>query len=213
MKRIFLRCSLLLFCIPAWGYINQNNDVQLWIAESVSKNISPTCSLALSNEWRIGDDISKLYFFYLQGTAEFKPSRYCYLVPGYRQIWDLREAIWRLAFEPFLQVTFRTNELFQFRNRISYIVREATFNVWQYRARFLLSGDWQVGTRTCKPYISNEIFVRSRFGFDQNRLIAGILVPLFGRFEGDFYYMLRFLKSNDHWTHQHVIGTWLSIKF
>lgn len=199
--------------MPTWGFVNQNNDVQLWIAESVNKSVSPKCTLYLSNEWRIGDDVSKLYFFYLQGAVEFKPYSFFYLVPGYRQIWDLRLDIWRLSFEPFLDVIFQKNEFFQFRNRISYIVREAIFNVWQYRARFRFRGNWEVGNKIYYPYISNEIFIRSRSGFDQNRLLAGLLVPLFGRLDGDFYYMIRFLKSNFHWTHQHIFGTSLNMKF
>ncbi len=207
---------LLFFSIPLWGTVNQNNDVQLWVTEALHKKINPTCTFHLYNEWRFGDDISKLYFFYLQGIFSVKVNDWLHAGPGYRQIWNLRGDQWRLAYEPFGEVLIKKQKgsfEFQFRNRVSYIVREKDTNFWLYRGRLRWVTAWKVNERIYQPYLSNEIFLHSQDGFSQDRIVAGVLVPLIGSILGDFYYMLRFQVGNDHWTHQHIFGTWFNLYF
>jgi hypothetical protein len=202
--------------VTLWGMVNQNNDVQLWLTEAVHKEISPSWAVHLSNEWRIGDDVSKLYFFYLQGMATYKISRGAELGPGYRQIWQLRGIDWKLTSEPFVDLLLskeKGNLELSLRNRFSYLFREAATDLFQYRGRVRATSSWKIGDRILQIYLSNEIFVRAREGFSQDRLMIGSIIPLFKHLNGDFYYMLRFLERNDHWTHQHVIGTWVNFNF
>jgi hypothetical protein len=207
---------LSLASLPLWGEVNQNNDVQLWLTEAVHKELSPSCAMHLSNEWRVGDDISKLYFFYLQGMATFKINQGSELGPGYRQIWHLVKSQWRLTYEPFLDLLFHKKKgslELSLRNRFSYLFREAEVDVFQYRGRVRATTSWKAGDRVFQVYLSNEIFLRSRFGFSQDRLAIGTVIPLLNHVDGDFYYMLRFLQRGDHWTHQHVFGTWVNFSF
>ncbi|MBX7066324.1 MAG: DUF2490 domain-containing protein [Parachlamydiales bacterium] len=203
------RWIFLFFAIPIWASVNQNNDVQLWLTDSFVKQIHPRCTLYLSNEWRIGDNISKLFYVYVQGTSRFALTDRIDFAPGFRQAWNLQLNKWRLEYEPLAEIYFHAGNFVQFRNRISYVIREARNNIWQYRGRLRFNLDyWQV-----RPFFSEEVFVMSHDGFNQNRTIGGVNVPLFGRSNIDLYYMLRFLKSAGTWTHQHVFGGWVYFQF
>lgn len=200
---------LCLLITPIWCRVNQNNDLQLWVTESLSRPVHPRCSFSLANEWRFGNNISQLYFIYLQGIAGIKVSKQIDLGPGYRQAWRLFDAKWRLTYEPLLDLIFHQRNVFQFRNRISYLAHERAKNVWQYRARIRLSSEnWAHNL-----FIANEVFIDSHFGFTQNRTFAGVNIPLFAMINADLSYMLRFLKSERGWTHQHIFGTWFNFAF
>jgi hypothetical protein len=214
--KIFFLGLLLFFSIPLCSAVNQNNDVQLWITEAVHKKITSRSTLHLYNEWRFGDDISKLYFFYVQGVLGTEVNRWLNVGPGYRQIWEIRASQWRLTYEPFGEALIKMEKgsfEFQFRNRVSYIMREKETDFWLYRGRLRWVAACNLKGRTYRPYFSNEIFLHSQNGFSQDRIAGGILVPLVGSLLGDFYYMIRFQKSHEHWTHQHIFGTWFNLYF
>jgi len=211
-----MRFFLLIFCLPLAATVNQNNDFQVWVTEALHKKIDPSWNLRFYNEWRIGDNASKLYFFYLQGNVVYKINHWAEVSPGYRQIWTIRGDQWRLDDEPLVDVFFMKKKgrfEFQFRNRLSYVIREKETNLWQYRSRVRWVGAWNVRKRVCRPYVSNEVFFNSFDGFGQDRIVAGMIVPLADWLHPDFYYMLRYQVNHSHWTHQHILGAWFNFHF
>jgi len=216
IKHFLVQIFCTLVSVPLWSNVNQNNDVQLWITDAIHKEISPTTTLHISNEWRFGDDMSKLYFFYLQGITSIEMNQWISLSPGYRQIWHLQQTQWRLAFEPLIDLTFkkkRGNFTFNLRNRFSYLFREQNVDFFQYRARAELMSSFKIIDHLFKPYFANEVFLDSHYGFTQDRLSLGLITTLYKCLSGDFYYMFRFLKLNTDWTHQHIIGTRVNCSF
>ena len=207
---------ILFIALPLWSYVNQNGDAQLWIGEDVHKKITPLCTLKLSNEWRFGEDMSTLYFFYLQGLCSIDVNPSCEITPGYRQILQLRGSNWDLTSEPLINVTFAKKKRFgqfQFRNRISYLFRENEPDAWLYRARFRWAGTWELSSMQLEPYVSNEFFFFAHQGFSQDRISAGIVIPFFSCFRTDLYYMIRLLETNEKWIYQQILGTWLNLHF
>jgi hypothetical protein len=211
-----LRFFLLILAAPLLGKLNQNNDVQVWVTESVHKKFSPALLFELTNEWRVGDNVSKLYFFYLEGMLQIKAARWLDVGPGYRQIWNIAGNQWKLTYFPYWEFDFhKTNGRAGFynRNRFVYVMPEGGQNYWEYRGRIRWMTTYEIKHRLCRPYISNEVFVNTSASFSQDRLMAGLIVPLTHSLNGDFYFMVRFLKSNHHWTHQNVFGTWMNLIF
>lgn len=216
MRKALFCFYFLVSSISLSGFINQNNDIQLWITEELYKNISSCSFLSLANEWRIGNNVSQLYFFYLQGILGYKIHPQADLGLGYRQIWHLLDDRWRLIYEPFVEcLLYKTvkKHTFDFRNRIAYRMRESQENIWQYRGRVRWIESWEIAHRTFQPYLSNEIFVESSGGFNQDRLGMGIIYPFLDRLRGTFYFMLRFQKFDHEWRHHNVFGFWLTLQF
>lgn len=210
MKRIFF---FLVLGAAAWGQVNKNNDVQLWIGEELTKKASSYCNAIFTNEWRIGNDITQLYHVYLQGLLDFKLHECFSMGPAYRQNWIRFDSKWREVYEPFFETFFSKGRFFQFRNRISYLMIESAPNFWQYRTRIQFMGTWKFRSKALYPYVSGEFFVRSQMGLSQMRFTAGMSIPFMENFRGSFYYLLRYLNSDPHWTHQHILGTWLRLNF
>lgn len=209
VKRLRLYPFFLLFVCPLWGVVNQNNDVQIWVTEGAVFGTGERYQLHLANEWRFGNDVSQWFHTYLEGIFKIQCTDRIDIGPGYRQTWRLQQDKWRLAFEPMFNLFFHHKEVFQLRNRLSYIINQKDQNIWQYRFRVRLKADYW----TYNPYFSNEIFVISHDGFSENRTQVGVDVPLWNRTRSDVYYMLRFKDDNNVWTHQHIFGVWLHMRF
>jgi hypothetical protein len=196
--------------------VNQNNDFQLWVTEEVNKQFSSVATVRISNEWRFGDDASKLYYFDVQGVATFRLNDWSDFAPGYKQIWTLRESEWFLNYEPLINYSVRLKKgvfEWELRNRISYLFREQQKDVWLYRGRLRWVTNWVVGETNLKPYFSNEVFIQEQDAFFQDRIILGLVFPITNMFDADFYGMIRFLKNQDRWTHQNIFGTWFNFRF
>lgn len=216
MKKTLCHLCFLLYSITLWGNINQNNDVQFWLTELVHKDFSSCFFIDIANEWRFGNDVSQLYFFYVQGMLGFIINENILLGIGHRQIWHLLEMKWKKIFEPQTDLIFKKKchkYEFELRNRISYLLRQSQEDLWQYRGRVRMNYYWRIKNQVYSPFISNEIFLQSKHGLTQDRLGIGINTPFFDFLKGDIYYILRFLKQDHLWTHQHVFGLWLYFYF
>jgi len=203
----------LLFSLPLCAYINQNNDVQLWTSAYYEQKLSDRVFLELANQYRIGNDMSELYFTYLQGIVSFKPTEGVLVAPGYRQTWQ-RTATqpWSLSYEPFVETILRKERggaRIELRNRVIYFMREVGANSWLWRGRLR----WMRLEGRVRSYVSNEVFIDSRTGVEQDRIALGMFVPFIRHLRGDFYYMLRFRKQDNHWAHQHIVGLGLDLNF
>lgn len=206
-----LLCLVLIFSLHS--YINQNNDIQLWVRELVEVKVAKNVYVDISNQYRIGNHISQLYFIYLEGMLGYQLTNEVLFSSGYRQVWD-RSAVtqWRLVYLPFAELILRRGKgaaRWELRNRVSYLLREFGEDSWQWRGRLR----WVMLEGGIRPYFSNELFIDSIKGFDQDRIIFGTLIPIIERCRGDFYYLLRFLNEVEHVTHQHIFGAEIHLNF
>lgn len=212
--KLLLAISFLCFTNMIWAHVNQNNDVQVWVAADFQKKISPKSSFDVSNEYRFGDNLTELYFIYLQGIYSYQFHECLKIEPGYRQIWRkiLNGKDWGLIYEPLCNFTIQRSGKWDIRQRISYQFTEKAPNRWLYRARIRWLGRGSFYGHQLNPYISNEIFVFSRGGLAQDRLLLGIMPQLYRWLNGDFYYMFRYFKDFG-WDHHHIFGIKLTAKF
>jgi len=203
----------LLLILPLYAYINQNNDVQIWVEEYMDAKITSDLSIDIKNQWRFGNNASELYHIYLQGLLGYGLTDEAFIASGYRQTWRRSStAPWSLEYEPIAECIFRRIHGWaglDVRNRISYIIREVGENSWHWRGRVR----WMMREGPCRPYLSNELFMNLQTGFDQDRIMFGVLIPFIEHVRGDLYYMLRFLNGAEYVTHQHIFGLGLDLQF
>lgn len=201
-----------------FGSVNQNNDVQVWINESISKEFSPKLSFYVMSEQRIGDDASTLFYYYLQSNVTYSPTTWLSISPGYRQAFSLNEANsrWVAVYDPLIDLFFHKKIRgwkISDRNRFQYFFSDTFPNAWQYRNQITIISPWKWGAIQCNPAFFEEIFFLEHVGFSENRTAIGAHFTPFEVNTFSTFYMLRFLKKQSHWTHQNILYFLLNFSF
>lgn len=221
MKRLLI--LLLLLSAPLAADIkkvNKNADFQIWSYGLVKFQLIDPLIFQLSTEFRWGDDASTLYYKYVQGQFLYHPDHWVSIGPGYRQEWNRKvkpDGRWSDVYNPLLDVTFHIpagSWKLSDRNRVQYLIRQDSKNLWQYRNRILAQSPWSADFLKLTPFISNEIFVRQGKGFSQDRLSIGLYSTLASCAKLKTYYTWRYLKpSKGNWSYQNVLALQLFLNF
>ena len=138
----------------------------------------------------------------------YVPTKWIAIAPGYRQAairFPLDSTHWEPEYSPLLDISFKWEArewLFANRNRAQYIIFGPNPNRWLYRNRFRIMTPWHFTKFRFTPYIDNEWFFLQDFGFNQDRLVAGLMMILRGNLSGQLAYMRRYQKLVDQWIHQ-----------
>lgn len=195
-----IRYIILFLPIFVFAKINQNGDVQFWHMEYFQKNVSEFISYKLQTEARIGDDISKPYFFYLQGQYSYD-NGFLEIAPGYRQILSRNYGIsWGTTYSPLLAVTLKkkfSNYKLSDRNMVQYLI-DSEQTRWLYRN--MLRIDFPSSL-----YLSDEVFFLEGNGFMQNRFYLGYKLNISKKMDFSFFYLLRHLDIHG-WKHHNILG-------
>ena len=194
---LLLIISVLTFSLFG-GVVNQNNDFQVWILESVNTKLCDKLKLHLDGELRYGDDGSTLYLWYLQTRLDYSACTWLDITPGYRHLYVLRPSKlgrWQVAD----------------RNRTQYLLFESGPTLWQYRNRILAISPWKLGG--LNPQISDEVFFRENVGFAENRFSVGGTFQTTKKTSCTLLYTLRHQKRSDMWKRHHVLWAILSQSF
>ncbi len=216
MKRLIL-LLLLLVSAPLKGYeINKDNDFQLWIFDSFGTQVTPCSRLFLESEFRWGDHASVFYFLYIQSRLLFTITPWLDIAPGYRQTFFLRteQHTWTPSYQPFIEgilhFKWRGWEI-RDRNRIQYIITPQDPHFSVYRNRLWVSTPWKWGRMQLNPVLFDEIFLRRRDGFFENRFGVGGSIPFSEISNLSIFYMRRIIKIAERFQSQNVL--WFFYQF
>ncbi|NGX53343.1 MAG: hypothetical protein K1000chlam4_00052 [Chlamydiae bacterium] len=212
---LFAIISFLTFSLFG-GVVNQNNDFQVWILESVNTPLSDKFKLHLDGELRYGDDGSTLYLWYIQTRLDYSACNWLDITPGYRHLYVLRpsDRKWLLIYDPLLDITLKSKlGRWQIadRNRTQYLLFDSGPTLWQYRNRILAISPWKLGG--LNPQISNEFFFRENVGYAENRFSVGGTFQTTKKTSCTLLYTLRHQKRSDMWKRHHVLWAILSQSF
>lgn len=137
-------------------------------------------------------DVHPLLWVALQGTALGTATAPRTLTPEYR-----------VELEPNLRLRFGPVMVLD-RSRLERRYRKPR-EWWVYRNQLRI--DVEIVPNAPRPFIADEVFIDlDREDFDQNRVQAGVAVPLAGGSRIDFSYILRSRETSLGWQHDHVIG-------
>jgi hypothetical protein len=216
MKRLIFSKGLLLGLLlttRVFGFLNQNNDFQLWVMADVRKSISPCLEFEFQSEYRFGNDASELFLYYFQAQMVYSPKEWLAIAPGYRQQETKLLGEWFSSYAPLADVSFtfclgKTKVVD--RSRFQYFINEGRSDVWVYRHRdaFFFRPVGEI-----HPYLFEEIFFAEARGFVQNRLEVGAYVPLRGKGRLFGGYLLRHQKFESEWRAAHILHFMLLVAF
>ncbi|PCI92635.1 hypothetical protein COB11_06915 [Candidatus Aerophobetes bacterium] len=219
-KSIFLAALFLLSASPLIAIINDNGDWQLWNYNRFYDDLNDKFGIMFEEEFRIGDDISKLFYQHTAVGFYYYIYDWMYILPAYRQIFvrDATVNVWHPIYMPYLDIKFlKDGEKWKFRNRSRFEYRIIDIPgakdrfVYRNMTKYVLPFEF---TRfKIQPYIAEEFFITTFNGFDQNRVSAGLEIPFLKEFFMDIYYRLRSVKPINKWKHQNIIGVNFVIDF
>jgi hypothetical protein len=196
----------------------------LWLDQGISKNVTPDRSLEFEIHERFDEGRSHLYEYFFQGGIGFSLRPWLTLIPIYRY------------------QRYRADSSTSFENRLLLNVTETvTLGRWRPNFRTLAEGrfpqnrivsarlrfrpgiDYTLPFRVTRPpvlVVSNEFFIvpgansfPSGGHYTQNRIQAGIRLPIDNRVSIRPYFMVQSVNLPTGWRKNDVLGLSLGLKF
>ena len=182
-------------------------------------------------EYRYGDSTRELYLKIFEGVGIYTLNQSIQLRFGYRQMYDKNNSKWIPASVPLGEITLFIpiyRFLFLNRNRLEYRIIASEGNNENYIEEYdALSGSkfflYRNRTTLTLPqlskklpinlYLADEFFCHKGKGLNQNRVLIGLVIPLNQRMSGDLFYQKRFLKREEAWFCQDILGLYLNFLY
>jgi len=210
--------SFLLLPLLCFGAPLKNNGYEMWLQDSMQKQIKDHFSYCIGTEFRFRKNASELYFTYAQFFLVHHPYNWLEWAAGYRHqnTFQHEEDKWKTSYNPLGDIIFyfSTGEWkWQNRNRFQYLIHSSTPNLLRYRYRLRLVSPWKLTPIKLTPFSDNELFFEERKGFFQDRFLVGTLVDPTDYMTLETFFMLRFQDYLDKWRRHKIIGIYLSLKF
>ncbi len=221
-KRIFLLLATPIILLTSHTiFAFDKGDFQYWSNAGASVDINNDWKATFEEEFRIGDNISRLYYhhsdvgFVYSGLADWLDLGF-----NYKQVYEKDTGgfgKWREEHRPHFNVTVK-GKLFGLdvsdRSRIEYRDLENTKDYWRYRNKATVKLPFRLTFLKLQPYLADEVFFSSNGkGFDRNRFYSGLTLPLLKGVSGDIYYMFQSSKSGSELKDINVLGTALRFSF
>ncbi len=206
-----------LFIIPCFLYAFEDNDAQYWPRITLESKINKRWKASMDQEFRIGADMSDLYFHRSDFGLVFKASDRVNIGFYYWHSYKQKGETWLMEKRPHVDATLKIPALcksrMQFRARLEDRNEQNKDIFWVFRNRLLIESQ-QMFFNNLRPYIADELFFNiTESEFNRNRIYAGFKVKCPSPFQFDLYYMLQTDKDVNHWKRTHVLGTKLKISY
>lgn len=204
MKKLSL--FLILTALPLLSFaarLNGEGDFQIWNSYSSLAPVSENVKIDFFDEFRYGKDASFFYFFQLRMHLSWKIKPWLSIEPTYRQLFsrnDITPDLWSTVFNPIAGFVIHHDFYgYKFSSRNWVLLRLVNKNfgktTWEYRNRFQVITPWTFSPWKITPFFSDEVFFRERFGFFENRFIAGVMTPFHKNLDFVCAYLLRTTKD------------------
>lgn len=213
MKKQILYCLLfvLLNADKTYAQSLPDNDRQIWLTTAFEQSLAKTWKVGNEEEFRLGNDLTRLYYFHSEFNLTFRAKKYLQLGGGYRQVFERKSIVWLAEQRPFIFATVNGNwhgTALSNRSRLEYRLREASTKQLRYRNKSTAVLPWQFTHWHIRPFLADELFLDLTAGnIQRNRLFAGIQCKLSSGIGLEGYYLLQTSRSGNGWQSFHALGT------
>ena len=215
-----LKKAVALFVFLAAGlsaYAYDDGDWQFWNSDSVEYKITDQLKARVEIADRYGDDMSELFYAYIQPGIGYKVSSWLDVLVAYELLEEKKNGDWNVENRPIIEITPNWKLMsvtFTDRNRFEYRDREVGTDLWRYRNRLRAVLPFQWTALKIQPYADEEIFVDlNSHDLNQNRASAGIIMQVTKNLKTETFYMVRSDWKSGDWTQTNVIGLNLRLAF
>lgn len=197
--------------------IDTNGDWQFWNYDRYYAYFNKDAGVFIEQEYRVGDQISTLYYVHTLVGFFYDVFSWFRVMPAFRQTFHRggEHLPWHTDYTPFFETLFTIplgKSTFMNRTRFEYIIG-SNIKTFLLRNQFFLTLPVTFTSLKIQPYLSDEIFITSYNGFNQNRFNAGFIFPFFPQFRTQVYYMLRNIKPEHTWHYNNAVGMNLIFDF
>ena len=208
MVMILIACLGVMTGLAAFA--SDDGDWQFWSLGGMQVNLSESWKAGLEQQFRLGDNMVKLYYRYTDFGIAWRATPWFILGCDYAQIYEKREGDWKEENRPHLNGTFKWSWRefgFEDRHRIERRIREGRENIWMYRNNLssmipLKWTRWEI-----RPYVADEIFfILDEGELYRNRLTAGFKGQLVHYLWVDIYYLWQSSEKGENWIDCHIVG-------
>lgn len=209
LAAVIAACLPLFFALPASAAM-KDGDWQIWNTYDIQTKISKDVDLQIEQEFRYGNDVSRLYYYHTEGGFEYNIVSWLSAGAAYRQVTDKVQNKWKEEYRPMINATLKSC-LYGFklsdRNRLEFRIRRYENGQIRYRNKATLVFPWKVTPINIQPYTADEIFIDSNVcRINENRFYAGLKMEFLKNLKGDLYYLLKSNGNKGKWTNYNVIG-------
>lgn len=192
----------------------QDNDFMLWTELKFAHPFKGSpFTLIWATESRFNQNVTRYMVF--NTTLGFSAKVTKWFTPYFLIRYEKESGKhWELRLMPQFVVAGKLGPVkFADRNRFEIRTFPGEDVKFRYRNRIKIGPKFKAKKVSISPWISNEIFIQSTGGFNQDRLASGFT---FGfdedRFKWTLYYLLR-LDNKDGWIRRHVLGISMAFKY
>lgn len=202
--------ALYFFPLCLCAAVNSDGDYQFWQRNNFQYRFAKQWACLVSTEARIGDNVSKPYYCYVQPQLSYAPADWIVIAPGYRQVvkrYPSNSIHWIPEYIPMLDLTLKGDAKgwkIEDRNRLEYIITESSSYPWLYRNRLRVYLPLHWTRLDITPFVDNEIFLRQAEGLHEDRLEVGLRETYASGIFTETSYMARFQKGARGWIYQNV---------
>lgn len=208
-KLLFI-CVIIFTFLPCNPCSASENDVQYWNIFSVTRKINSAWKINLSDEQKIGENISEPFFHRIDLGVAYKVNNVVSLEAHYKHMHLKVANEWKRVRVPYFNLLVNLQNSYltlQSRNRMEYMGYTYKAHHWRFRERIKILSGKPFTSLKIKPFGAEEFFYDfNKSKFRENRLYLGVNLPLFSHLRADFYYALQHIKNPD-WYFNHIGGT------
>jgi len=212
------------FLVAAAPPAHAHNDPQYWSSFGLDAKLCRGLKLALSGEFRFGNEMGTLYRVSPDATLIYSFYDWFGVALGYKQVFereyfdDVAPAVgWNREYRPHLDArfSFKING-FKFSNRNMFELRILTDAAYKVRYRNKLEVVPPLSWTAIKiePFAAEEIFIDVKGGtFDRSRLSAGFSARPWKSLKIKLYYLWQAKRETNDWLNFDVLATEIKFSF
>lgn len=187
---------------------------ELWLLHFWEKELKPCDRLIFYDQLRYRANLSRLYFWALEGIWYHRFSPFVEIGPGYRLGWaevDRKMTQTHLPYLVLLATVHNAAGAFSTRNRAEVFIVEGQGARFAYRNR--LQWELPIFCKKWRPFISDELFWREKEGWRENRLITGVDFFLTREFTFSPCFLFRSEKIREEKRWDHFKGLYVATTY
>jgi len=185
-------------------------DTQFWHSEKFEETVNKKTSIALEQDFRVGDNMSSLLYFHADFGFKRSINESYSINLNFRKVFEQRGLEIKREHRPHVQIAWSGKSgsfSISSRARLEYRIRKGEDSVFRNRDMISLQYEKGFSALMLVPYIANEIFYDfEKNELSRNRFYIGARIGSLKLVKPTIYFLIQTGIKNENIFHIGVIG-------